>query len=86
LLQRLVWVADSEGKKVEGILSVGGSERVVTFAPAKGWAAGKYQIVADTRLEDPCGNRVGEAFEVDVFKPVREKLETATANRWFTVK
>lgn len=86
LLQRLVWVADAAGRKIDGVVSVGGAERVLAFAPAKPWAAGKYQIVADTRLEDVCGNRVGEAFEADLFKPIREKLEPATAGRWFVVK
>jgi hypothetical protein len=86
LLHRLVWVADADGKKLAGTLGVGGSERVVTFAPARSWPAGRYQVVADARLEDPCGNRVGEPFEVDGFPPVRDQLVPATASRWFAVK
>jgi hypothetical protein len=33
-----------------------------------------------------CGNRVGEPFEVDVFKPVTRKVETKTVERRFAVK
>ena len=86
LLGRWVWVEDAAGKRVPGTTTVGGNERVVTFAPSKGWAAGEYKLVADTRLEDVCGNRVGEPFEIDVFKPVTRKIEAKTASRAFRVK
>jgi hypothetical protein len=33
-----------------------------------------------------CGNRVGEPFEVDVFKPLTRKIETKTHERAFTVR
>jgi hypothetical protein len=85
LLGRWVWVADATGKKVAGTTTVGGNERVLTFAPEKPWAVGEYKLVADTRLEDVCGNRVGEPFEVDVFKPVTRKIEAKTADRPFRV-
>jgi hypothetical protein len=86
LLGSMVWVADAAGKRVDGETTVGGGERVVTFAPARPWRAGGYKLVVDTRLEDVCGNRVGEPFEVDVFKPVQRKIETKTAERPFAVK
>ena len=86
LLGRMVWVADADGKKVPGSLTVGGGERVLTFAPKQPWARGEYKLVADTRLEDVCGNRVGEAFEVSELAPKRPKLETTTAERKFTVR
>ena len=54
--------------------------------PAGGWPAGEYKLVIDTRLEDVCGNRVGRAFEVDVFDPVQRKVEGKTVERRFTVK
>ncbi len=86
LLQRLVWVEDADGKKVEGSLRVGGGDRVISFAPTNAWVPGKYRIVADTRLEDPCGNRVGEAFEVDILKPIQRKVESATGFREFSTR
>lgn len=84
LLQRMVWVTDDAGKPVEGALSVGGGERVLSFAPDRPWAVGSYRLVVDTRLEDPCGNRVGEPFEVDETKPAKPREPTAT--RAFAVR
>jgi hypothetical protein len=86
LLGRLLWVADAAGNKIDGTVTVGGGERVVTFAPAKPWQRGAYKLVVDTRLEDVCGNRVGEPFEVDVFRPITRKIEGKTAERPFTVR
>jgi hypothetical protein len=86
LLGRLLWVTDAAGQRIDGTVSVGGGERVVTFAPAQPWRRGDYKLVVDTRLEDVCGNRVGEPFEVDVFKPVQRKIETKTAERPFAVR
>ncbi|MCE9566766.1 MAG: hypothetical protein K8U57_32575 [Planctomycetes bacterium] len=86
MLGRVVWVADADGKRIPGELTVGGGERVLTFAPAKPWTKGEYRLVADTRLEDSCGNRVGEAFEVDESKPPLLKEERQTAERKFTVR
>jgi hypothetical protein len=86
LLGRMIGVTDAAGKKVDGTVTVGGEERVVTFAPKDPWAPGDYKLVVDTRLEDVCGNKVGEPFEVDVFRPVTRKIETKTVERAFTVR
>jgi hypothetical protein len=86
LLESTVWVEDEAGKRVEAVTTVGGGERVVTVAPTRPWAAGRYRLVVDTRLEDVCGNRVGEPFEIDVFRPVQQRIETKTAARPFTVR
>jgi hypothetical protein len=86
LLGRMLWVTDASGKPVEGMLTVGGGERVVSFAPAKPWVRGNYKLMIDASLEDVCGNRVGEPFEVDVFKPIPLKREAKFAERPFAVK
>ena len=86
LLARMVWIEDAGGHRVPGELSVGGGERVLTFAPAKSWTAGCYHLTVDTRLEDLCGNRVGEAFEVDMFQQVQQKILTRTVRRAFEVR
>ncbi|HVL12844.1 MAG TPA: hypothetical protein VM529_09770 [Gemmata sp.] len=57
-----------------------------TTSGASVFARGDYKLVAQTRLEDVCGNRVGEPFEVDVFKPVTPKIEARTADRPFRVR
>lgn len=86
LLGRMMWVVDADGKRVPGTVTVGGGERVVSFAPAKPWAKGNYKLLIDARLEDVCGNRVGEPFEVDVFKPIPVKPVVKVAERPFAVK
>ncbi|HXY32998.1 MAG TPA: hypothetical protein VEI07_02160, partial [Planctomycetaceae bacterium] len=37
-----------------------------TFEPQEPWSTGRYRLLASTRLEDPCGNSIGRAFEVDL--------------------
>ncbi|MDY3559870.1 hypothetical protein R5W23_001042 [Gemmata sp. JC673] len=86
LLARLLSVRDATGKSVEGVVTVGGGERVVTFAPARAWGRGEYKLIVDARLEDVCGNRVGEPFELDVLKPIPERAVTKVAERPFAVK
>lgn len=86
LLESMVWVTDAAGNRVPGTTTVGGGERVVTFAPAKPWARGEYKLAVDTRLEDVCGNSVGRPFEIDVFHPIQRKIETKTVERPFTVR
>ncbi|MFO0823176.1 MAG: hypothetical protein U0792_08655 [Gemmataceae bacterium] len=86
MLGRVVWVTDAAGNRVPGDLTVGGGERVLTFAPKKPWTRGEYQLVIDSRLEDMCGNRVGEAFEVDEMKPTDGTRPAKTRERVFLVR
>jgi hypothetical protein len=86
LLHRLVWVADAAGQRIEGETAVTDGEKTWQFTPAAPWPKGPFRLVVDTRLEDPCGNRVGEPFEVDVFKPVQKKIEGKTVERGFEVR
>jgi sugar phosphate isomerase/epimerase/ribosomal protein L35AE/L33A len=79
LAGRLVRVA---GSQATGKVAADG--RSVAFAGP--WNPGDYTLTVDTRLEDPCGNRVGRAFEVDVFGPVTKTPPTATTERRFTVR
>ncbi|HEV3439851.1 MAG TPA: hypothetical protein VG122_20965 [Gemmata sp.] len=86
LLGRLVWVEDESGKKVPGTLTVGGGERVLTFAPSGPWMKGEHYLVIDPRLEDVCGNRVGEPFEVEAVKPIKDDEESKPFQRPFMVR
>jgi hypothetical protein len=87
LLQRMVWVVGPDGTRAGGAAEVADGERKLRLSPpGKAWPPGKYKLVVDTRLEDPCGNRVGEPFEVDVFKPVERSIEVETVTRVFEVK
>jgi hypothetical protein len=85
LLERLVWVADAKGQKPAGKVTISEHETVWQFTPEKAWAAGTYQIVADTRLEDLAGNSIAKPFEVDVFHPVQKEVKTETVAIKFEV-
>jgi hypothetical protein len=85
LLQRLVWVVGPDGKKVAGKVEVTQRETVWSFAPDLAWGAGDYQLVVDTRLEDPCGNSIARPFEVDVLRPVQREVKTVTVKVGFSV-
>jgi len=85
LSERLIWVVDAEGKRLEVSSLANKDQTGITFA-ARFWKPGNYKLVIDTRLEDICGNRVGEAFEVDEFKPVTNTIAGKPVERLFTVK
>jgi hypothetical protein len=86
LLQHSLWVIDDAGRKVPGTVSVGAEETRWELTPEKAWPAGKYQLVADTRLEDLAGNSIGRPFEVDVFRPVQREIKTETVKLPFEVR
>lgn len=87
LAARLVWVVGPDGKRLTGTATVAEDGKSWAFATrGDQWPAGEYKLMIDTRLEDPCGNRVGEPFEVDVFKPVTRTVEGKTVERRFAVK
>lgn len=86
LVERLVWVEDPAGKKLDLPVAVAADGKSADFGKDDRWAKGKYTLVIDTRLEDVCGNRVGQAFEVDVLHPPTAKIEAKTVRRAFEVK
>lgn len=86
LLQRLVIVEDAAGKELEGTVTLAKNESVWEFVPKKPWPAGKLALRIMTHLEDPCGNRVGEPFEVDLLVPVGKPSDATSVTRAFEVK
>jgi hypothetical protein len=85
LLERIVWVVDPDGQRVDGEVTVADGETVWQFKPTKRWRAGAYQLVADTALEDLAGNAIGRAFDADVFEKVQKKIESSTVSVPFTI-
>jgi hypothetical protein len=65
LLARAIGVEAADGRPLEGDISLEDADRRWMFTPRMPWAAGGYQLVALAILEDPSGNRIGRAFEVD---------------------
>ncbi|MEO8259153.1 MAG: hypothetical protein ABI868_17540 [Acidobacteriota bacterium] len=66
LLARAVGVEDDGRRAVDGEVAIGAADTRWTFRPTEPWAAGSYQLVALSILEDPAGNRIGRAFEIDM--------------------
>jgi hypothetical protein len=85
LLERMIWIADSRGRKLAGTAAVSDKETVWQFTPERAWQAGEYQLVADTRLEDLAGNSIARPFEVDVFHPVQREVKAETVTAGFSV-
>jgi hypothetical protein len=86
LLERLLWVTDAQGRRIAGEVTVPDRETGWKFTPRQAWAAGRYRLVADTRLEDLAGNRIGRPFEVDELHPVQRRVTAATVAVPFEVK
>ncbi len=84
LVQRMIWVVGPDGRKLDG--TVRADEQSWSFKPTTAWHAATYQVVIDTRLEDPCGNRVGRPFEIDVFEQVQKTIVGKTVELKFVVK
>jgi hypothetical protein len=85
LLQRMLVVSGPRGH-VEGTIAVDRNESEWRFTPAATWAGGEYRLVVDTGLEDLAGNRIGQAFDIDVFDRVTEHITTTTIAVPFTVR
>jgi hypothetical protein len=85
MLLRAITVTDAKGQPVAGKVTVSNGETLWQWTPERPWEAGEFNLVIDTTLEDPCGNRVGRPFEVDVFDKV-EKVATKTVALPFRVK
>ena len=86
LIHRLLWVTDAKGQKVAGTVKVTDEETRWHFTAGRPWQAGRYRLVADTTLEDLAGNKIGRPFEVDVFRPIQQKVEAKTVEVPFEVR
>lgn len=85
LLQRLIWVTDPKGNRLDGDVHLENEETRWVFKPAQPWSPGKYQLVVGTILEDLAGNRIDRPFDVDSFERVEMRLTTKTRAIPFTV-
>jgi hypothetical protein len=77
LLQRTLGIQASDGRPVAGEVRVDALARHWRFVPASAWRAGRYQIVIDQALEDPAGNQIGRAFEIDDRDPLAQAPRAA---------
>lgn len=66
LLQRALTVVHADAKAdrpIAGEVTVAPGETEWRFVPADAWRAGEYALSVLPALEDPSGNRIGQAFE-----------------------
>jgi hypothetical protein len=64
LLQSAIGVSSHDDRVVDGAVSVEDDETRWVFTPAAPWQRGPHQLRILTLLEDPSGNQVGRAFEM----------------------
>ncbi|MEZ5352322.1 MAG: hypothetical protein R2762_06760 [Bryobacteraceae bacterium] len=85
LLQRFLDVVDGAGQLVKGRILLDKEERRWLFQPDRPWQPGQYSIEVVSTLEDLAGNKVGRAFDVDVFDRVDQAVTMETVSLPFTV-
>ena len=85
LLERVLTVATTTGKPIEGSVKVGAREKSWAFQPAGAWKEGDYLLIVETILEDLAGNMIGRPFEVDSFERVERSVMRETVQLRFSV-
>lgn len=85
LMQRMVWISDEQGKQLPGQVEAADKEKSWRFTPTKPWKAGRFYLVADTRLEDLAGNSIARPFEVDMLQPNERPSKAETVQIPFDV-
>ncbi len=78
LLQRAVGVTRADGQAIDGTITIADYERQWSFTPSAPWPSGPLSLTVLTLLEDPAGNRVGEAFEFEMFGKPTKDVERVT--------
>lgn len=86
LVERLFEIVDGKGQPIAGRAEVDEHEMGWRFTPSEKWVAGDHQVVVPTVLEDPSGNRIGRAFEVDEFPAVQQSITQKSISLPFRVK
>jgi hypothetical protein len=69
LLERTLTVKTADGNPVAGAVAITDGEKCWRLTPRQPWHKGAYQLLVDKDLEDLAGNRIGQPFEIDVFRP-----------------
>jgi hypothetical protein len=69
LLERTLTVTAGDGSPVPGAVTISDDEKCWRLTPREPWKKGSYRLTAGSDLEDLAGNRIGQPFEIDVFRP-----------------
>ena len=63
LLSQTITIVSADEQLIEGRIVIDQCERRWSFTPAAPWAAGRYQVLVASSLEDVCGNTIVAAFD-----------------------
>jgi hypothetical protein len=85
LLLRMIQVSGAHGE-VAGKVGVDRQETQWRFTPSEPWKAGDYRLIVDTAIEDLAGNHIGQAFDVDTFERITERITTSTIPLPFQIR
>lgn len=85
LLQRMLQVSGGQGG-IDGTVSTARQESEWRFTPRQPWNVGEYRLIVDTAIEDLAGNRIGQAFDIDVFEHVTQRITKTTIPLPFSVR
>jgi hypothetical protein len=61
-----IGVLTPSGEVVQTRVSLAPDGTAARLVPSHPWRAGEYRLVVSERLEDVCGNRLGEALDHDL--------------------
>ncbi len=86
LAQRLITVRKVDGPTMQGGTRLPPTNTSWSLDPAAPWEPGEYTLSIDTDLEDPSGNRVGQAFDVDLLEADPKLDAGRTFVRRFTIR
>jgi hypothetical protein len=84
LLKRLLEVSLARNR-IQGTVTLARQETQWRFIPSRPWEPGNYELVIDTALEDLAGNRIGRAFDVDVFDTVTRQVSRKMTSLSFRI-
>ena len=84
LLMEAVTILDAKGKPVDGFISTGNYDRELQFSPRQPWAAQRYTLRVNAKLEDVASNNLNRVFDRDMKQEVRK--DNVYYERYFNVK
>jgi hypothetical protein len=84
LLGRMIEVV-RENRRMEGSVAVDRNETRWLFTPREPWNPGDYRLSIDNGLEDLAGNSLAQAFDIDVFERVTERMVSSKTSLAFRV-
>jgi hypothetical protein len=76
LCEEEIGVMAPSGDAVQTRVSLAMNGTAAQFIPSLPWHAGEHRLVISERLEDVCGNRLGEALDHDLSKEGRPRAGT----------